>query len=260
MKINLKDVTFLFPIRLDSVIRLENLVIATNFLLRHFDTNIHILHADGTDNGFIKKLVNRCINYTFVEDYDKVFYRTKYLNIMTDNVDTPIVAIWDSDVILSVKQIVQAVNDIRNGFDVSYPYDGHFYDTTSIIREGFIKYNDVRFLERNKMKMHLIYGDKCKGGAFIVNRESYLNSGKENENFYGWGPEDFERYARWINLGYKINRVEGNLYHLTHGRSDNSKFRSTEQYVQSNKELNRTMQSNKKELYKNIQKNNLDNM
>ena len=45
------------------------------------------------------------------------------------------------------------------------------------------------------------------GGAFLVNRVSYMEAGMENERFYGWGPEDVERVVRWDTLGYQISLV-----------------------------------------------------
>jgi hypothetical protein len=32
-----------------------------------------------------------------------------------------------------------------------------------------------------------LYPPNPVGGAFLPNRESYIRSGLENENFYGWG-------------------------------------------------------------------------
>lgn len=255
MKTDLRDVTFLLPIRLDSVVRLENLILSAKFLVRNFDTNIHILHADGYDNGVIKKVIHKSIKYTFIEDYDEVFYRTKYLNMMIEEATTPIVAVWDVDVIIPVSQIVESAEDIRNGCDVSYPYDGHTYDTSFIIRQEYLKTNRMNTLVQNTEKMSLIYGDDTKGGAFLVNKESYIKSGKENENFYGWGPEDYERYARWTNLEYKINRVKGNLYHLTHSRGGNSSYRSNQQMISTNREYHIIRNSCKEEIFRRMEKN-----
>jgi hypothetical protein len=48
----------------------------------------------------------------------------------------------------------------------------------------------------------------------------------ENEHFYGWGQEDAERYYRLLNLDYKVFRSNGSLYHLTHPRDINGRFKS----------------------------------
>lgn len=253
-KYDLTDVSFLIPIRLDSIIRLENLIASIKFLLKNFKTKVIVLQADKYDNGILKKLLNRNVEYHFIKDSDDIFYRTIYINEMVKMAKTPIVAIWDADVIVPTNQILESVEKIRNGIDVSYPYDGHFYDTFSIIRELYIKKKDIRILTKNINKMNLIYGNNMKGGAFIINRSKYIDSGMENEYFYGWGPEDFERYCRWQILGYKINFTKGNLYHLTHTRGINSTYRSLQQVQSTNKEYINTMCSCKDELIEHLKK------
>ena len=81
MKTDLKDVTFMIPVRIDSIIRLENLISVVQYLFRHFDCRIMVLEADAYNNGIIKKLLGPKIKYHFIEDYDSTFYRTKYLNV-----------------------------------------------------------------------------------------------------------------------------------------------------------------------------------
>jgi hypothetical protein len=61
-------------------------------------------------------------------------------------------------------------------------------------------------------------GRSSVGGAFIVNKQRYLKGGGENENFYGWGPEDAERLKRMEILEEPTQRIEGPLFHLHHPR------------------------------------------
>ena len=46
MKINLKNATFIIPIRIESSDRLRNVITSTAFLLENFDTNIIIKEVD----------------------------------------------------------------------------------------------------------------------------------------------------------------------------------------------------------------------
>ena len=46
MKIDLKDATFIIPIRIESTDRLRNVITTTAFLLENFDTNIIIKEVD----------------------------------------------------------------------------------------------------------------------------------------------------------------------------------------------------------------------
>ena len=245
--------TFIIPVRTDSVVRLENLILSVQSLLRNFDTHIIVLEAASYPNGIIQKLLGNKVEYLFWEDRDAVFYKTKYLNIMTRRACTPFIGIWDADVIISKEQIMDSIEKLRHGFDVAYPYDGHFYDTSFVIRELYTQNRHIQFLLRNKDKMSLIYGDKMIGGAVFANREAFINVGMMSEKFYGWGPEDFELYERMKILGLNIHRSEGPLFHLTHSRGSNSSFRSMEQVKNTNKERMTTILSSKTELLRDIE-------
>jgi hypothetical protein len=248
MKTDLHDFTFLIPLRVDSIVRIENMLITIHNIFQYFNVNIILLQATAYENKIIPKLLDKRVKYLFVEDKDNVFYRTKYLNFMTKLSETPFVGIWDTDIIIPRNQVSEAVQKLRDGYEIAYPYDGNFYDTTDIIRELFLKKRDLRVLTRNIAKMKQIYGDQMKGGAMFVNKEAYTKAGMENENFYGWGPEDFERYERWKILEYKIFCSKGCLFHLSHSRGSNSTFRSTDQMLNSNKELFLTKECSKEEL------------
>ena len=235
MKTDLRDITFVIPVRLDSVVRLENLIFSVQSLIKHFNTQIMVLEAASYSNGVIKKMLGKKIEYMFLEDKDSVFYKTKYLNIMTRKTATPFMGIWDADIIIPKEQIMDSIEKLRHSFDVALPYDGRCYDTSFVIRELYTQNKSIQFLVRNKEKMSLIYGDKVVGGAVFVNKEEYIKAGMVSEKFYGWGPEDFELYERLKILDLKIHRSEGPLFHLTHSRSSNSAFRSMEQLISTNK-------------------------
>jgi len=115
MKADIEDFTFIIPVRLDSVTRLENLIFSVRNLLKEFHTHIIILEASNYQNKFIKKLLNnKNVDYFFNEDKDPIFYRTKYLNVMTRKCQTPFLGIWDSDVIINKKQILDSIERLRD--------------------------------------------------------------------------------------------------------------------------------------------------
>ena len=113
-KFRLSDVAFLIPIRLDSMDRLVNIISSVSFLKEHFITNIYILEADRFNNGVIESQLGSLSKYTFVRDYDTIFYRTKYINQLVSLSEEPIIVIWDADIILNPKQIYNAARNIRN--------------------------------------------------------------------------------------------------------------------------------------------------
>lgn len=227
MKKDLLDMTFLIPVRVDSIIRIENLLASIHNIQRSFKTHIMVLEAEINCNGVLKKILPKNVEYIYVKDNDPIFYRTHFLNIMTQKAKTDYLAIWDADIIIPARQIYESVQLLRtNKCDVVYPYDGKFADVTTVLRELYIEILDVRLFTSNESKMIYPYGLEMLGGAIFVNRQKYISAGMENEKFYGWGPEDGERYYRWRNHGYTIERVKGKLFHLTHPRNINGRYNS----------------------------------
>lgn len=235
---DLRNCSFIFLVRLDSIDRLENILVVNNFLLANFETHIRVMECAPFNNGLLERLLDSSIQYSFHEDNDPILHRTRYLNQMARAVETPYIAVWDTDVLVSGTQLQAAVEALQKGeADVVYPYDHRFLETTAIIRKLFLKENDIEVLEANQKKMKALYAPNPVGGAFIISTKKYRESGLENEEFYGWGMEDGERYYRWLNLGYRIKRMEGPLYHLSHGRGLNSVFHNSDQQFCKRKEV-----------------------
>ena len=256
MKVDLTDVTFLIPVRLDSVVRLENTIAVVSFLHKNFNTTIMVLEASPYDNGILKKMVNNKIKYDHYKDFDAVFHRTKYNNIMTEKVKTPILGLWDADVISDCKQIIESINKLRiDEADIAFPYDGHFLDVSMIIRNLYLRKRSINLLHKYREWMDLKYGPDLKGGAVFSNLNKYIQAGMENEDFYGWGNEDYERHFRWKNLKYRIYRSEGPLYHLSHPRDINGQYRSAQQQKTSVNLVQKTIASSAGEILNGIDRN-----
>lgn len=62
-KINLLEMSFLIPVRIDSVVRLENLLESIKCILRKFRTNIYVLEAASYNNGLLEKLLPKEVCY-----------------------------------------------------------------------------------------------------------------------------------------------------------------------------------------------------
>lgn len=219
---DLTDVTFIIPIRLDSIVRIENIMMVIMNIENHFKTAIHILNADKHDNRILPNVLPKNVKYTFIQDCDPIFHRTKYINLMTNAVNTPFISVWDADVIVPKRQLLESVEQLRTGsYQMAFPYEGHLLNTGNVIREYYIQKRYIRTLIKNANMMEIMYGDNCVGGCFIVNLDAYRAVGGENEEFYGWGYEDYERVTRMDRKGCKIYRSKGNAYHLTHPRDIN---------------------------------------
>src|ERR1035437_3218194 len=106
--IDLTDITFLIPVRVDSDERNNNLSILLNLLNRDFETNIIILEAD-KEQLYRPAEEIKNLSYHFVYDEDEIFYRTHYINQMIAMSSTPYIAVWDTDAIAAPSQIADAV-------------------------------------------------------------------------------------------------------------------------------------------------------
>lgn len=241
---DLSDLTILMTVQVDSVERLENLLATSQFLVDHLQTNVWVEEYAPYCNGLVESLLDKNIRYTFIADDDPIFYRTKYLNRLSRTVKTNYISVWDADVLFPIKQIIQAYELLRNGkADFVYPYNRQFLDTSPILRKLFLQGMKVEILEQAASKMKPMYLPSPIGGAFLARHRCYLNAGLENENFYGWGMEDNERYYRWKDCGYQVEFIPGPLFHLTHGRGINSRFHNPDQVFIKNKEFARVRRS-----------------
>lgn len=226
-RIDLRDVSFLIPVRIDSESRATNLYSIVYFLDKYFDTNVIVGESDLTQKVDKVNLPKKC-KYFFFEDANRLLHRTKLNNILIKNSSTKIIALYDSDVIFPIEQIRDAVKKIRESkADMVFPYDGTFLSVNYLFKTMFSKILDPKLLLYNVGKFTVI-SKRSYGGAVFVDREKYLNAGLENEFFLSWGPEDLERVKRMKNLGYYVKRVNGILFHLPHERTENSGYNSIE--------------------------------
>lgn len=241
----ISDLTLLLIVRLDTIDRLENVLAVTKFITSHCIVKITVLESAPINNSILKRLLDKSIQYTFQVDLDPILYRTRFLNQMIQSVKTPFVAVWDIDIVLQIDQLLQAMKLLRTGeADFVFPYEKYALDTSHILRKLYFEEGKFEVLEQNMKKMQQMYAPNPVGGIFLANLQAYIESGLENENFYGWGLEDVERYNRWMNLGYKIKRVPGPIFHLNHGRGNNSVYHNGDQQFSKIKEVAR-IQRNK---------------
>ena len=254
MRYDLKDTTFIIPIRVDSVVRLENLLLCVEHLREKLQTHIVVLEAAPYNNGIIQTLLKDRVTYRFVEDKDPVYHKTKYVNQLAMNVKTDYVGIWDVDVIVEHEQILDSVQHLRQNLcDVAYPFDGYCYDTSDILRNHYVVHRDLEFLKANRGKMQLMYNMEgvigAVGGAIIVKTDKYRLSGMDNEAFYGWGLEDGERHYRWLGFDFEIYRSQGCIFHLTHTRDSSWLSSSKSHGGKARHDINEIVNYTKEELY-----------
>lgn len=246
------ELTIVIPVRMDSKEREENLRAILPYLISYTYATILVMEVDEEQKFFLKNTDKR-IKYYFQKDTDVIFHYTRYRNELLIRSETNIVAIWDADVFLTVSQLKAGIEWVKKGVTMCIPYDGRaFYlspEDSINARKNLYRY--INNCEEESLIPLL--GRSSVGGVFIINKQRYLQAGGENENIYGWGPEDAERVKRMEILEEPVERVSGPLFHLYHPRGINSTFGYDERDRNNVNELIKVCRMNTEELRKYIQ-------
>lgn len=236
MRINLPDVTICMHIRIDSPARLENALIVINYLTKVTDAKIIVMEADSILRGKVLSK-RKDISYIYIQDKDPVFHLTSYRNELIRRSATPIVALWDVDVVANPVQLCEAIERIRRKEAVlAWPYDGICYNVPREITGLFGANGDIKVLTSRKHNFLPMFGALNTGGIFFADKEQYMEIGMDNEYMHGWGLEDIERLKRITILGLPVYRVRGDLYHLWHPRGKNSGYADKQREMEVFKE------------------------
>ncbi|MEO6566214.1 MAG: alpha-1,2-fucosyltransferase [Casimicrobiaceae bacterium] len=215
-KIDLTDLTFTIPVYMDHTNRRENLELILCMLQQSFDSNYIISEWNGSNFQHMDKWAK------YVKFNGRNFHRTKMLNDMSGLAKTPFIANWDADVIVPPAQLWLAVEELRRGADMVYPYDGRFGRMPRPQWFGQLQESlDIGIIKGSKLK-GMEEDHNSVGGAVLWNKDSFIDGGMENENFISFGPEDCERHDRFKMLGYDIRRTGGALFHINHFVGPNS--------------------------------------
>lgn len=265
MKIDLRNVDFIVPLRIDTGDRLRNVILSTSYLLHHFDCTVTIKEVDSERRfetyalPIIKRLVDTTnLNFIFEEETrtDDAFHRTKVLNdmIMGSKCDT--VVNYDTDLVLPLDTYTKSVEMLQGEYDVVYPYryGNHGERKVSLgftieTQDDMDNFEKDEFVSRFIKEYDSTYFDdrffyypsnQGKGWAEygmvqFFNRQVYIDGYLENEGFIAYAPEDIERHHRWQILGYNIGRIDNYAYHMEHQRTQNSWFHNP--HMQNNNSL-----------------------
>ena len=222
IKTNLSDTSFLIPLRIDSEDRLCNIRIVLHYLRQWFHTQVYVYESDSTPK--LGESLRKNIHYQFSPSKEPIFRRTEVGNRMIVDSQTPIVVLYDADVIVPAAQLLRIVGLIRQGeCRAGLPYDGRFVEVDKYNKRLFGSCLDPGFLQDGNA-LFRINTYNSNGGCIVLDRRTYMNCGMENEHISGWGHEDAERVKRLETLGIPVRRTAGALYHLHHVRNRNSFF------------------------------------
>lgn len=216
MKNNLKDVTFIIPVRIDSQHRKENLETVVARLLSQFETNVLVVFDREEDAKSMYHLMDLgpalTVSFLCVPRFcmGATFHRTAIINAGILHATTRFISIYDADVIFEEQNIVHAVEFLRAGADMVYPYSGEFVD----ISREFITTGQI--IERQSCATESV------GGAVFIHLSTYRDCGLENIRLVSHCPDDIERFTRMKKLGHRVERIPGKCYHIEHDRNLNS--------------------------------------
>lgn len=238
MPINLRDTTFIIPVRIESDDREFNFRFVVQWLLDHLDTNIIIREYGPRGRVNIGQFdvppSDRLFIHTYERDDSDVFHRTRILNEMLALVKTPVTVNYDCDILLNPQDYADARDRILAGADLVYPYfKGESQRKIEPIGKRMLKRDcDLSQIPTTP------WGSVC-GHCQFFNTESYRAGGMENENFISYGPEDTERMMRFQRLGYRVEWMEKYIYHIEHSRGQNSN--ETNPHFKANDDLYRKL-------------------
>jgi hypothetical protein len=224
-KQDLKDCTFIIPVKIDSYDREQNFKFVIDYLTKNFDTNIVITETSNNEELVLNKKYGNLIkdnNIILIEKpKEKTFHRTRYLNEMLKQVTTSVTVNYDIDVFIPKNNYLKAFNLImEDNFDLVYPYDRGWYqfmvhqDYRDEILEKKCKEIDIKKLTRYTSEF---------GHLQFFKTETYKKGYGENEGFIAYGPEDKERYNRFKLLDFNvIHMSDCPVFHLEHYRGKDS--------------------------------------
>lgn len=255
--IDLTDVTFIIPIRVESYDRKTNAQLSLQYLCKYFKTNIIILEHDTVPKvpeilDGINKFETK-INYHFLKSNDEIFHRTKFLNMMLNIVTTPVVVNYDVDILLMLETYTKCRDLIITGHDLVYPYflGNSQHQVLYSGRDKLIDTLDLTTLTDTDTNINRSEFGHCQ----FFNTKSYIAGGMENEGFISYAPEDQERGYRFKKLGYKVMWSDDFVYHVEHTRGINS-TRSNPMMLHNTELFNEIKLLSKEQLtdyYKNIE-------
>lgn len=243
--IDLKDLTILIALKVDSQDRLNNLDITMDYLQSNLNTNIVICEQDTTP-----KLKDRYNCKYIFKETNEFFNRQRGVNLAAKAADTPVVAHYDADILLTSNQIKKATEVILNGkATVVYPFDGNFYDVPKKYHNLIKEAKSTSVVDLNECTR---FHTGSVGGAVFFNTDTFWKCGGANENFKGLGYEDNEIFFRFKKLGCEFARISGPLYHLNHVRLETSYNHNP--HLESNRlELHRIGELSNEQLLKEIE-------
>lgn len=219
MNIDLSDLTFIIPLGIETDHRLRNFLLTSDYLLKTCPDSSFIIHEigpvnhiDNINSNNLKKI------YTPSNKIEDRFHKTWCINRCLEQTKTKICCIYDVDVLLELNNISKSVELIENGFDMVLPYGFGLYQKQILNFEECLNFKKCfNFFELKTIN----YNNSFYGHVQFFNTNSYVESGGENEEMIGYGPEDQEKLYKMQELDYKVSYLDNcYVWHIEHTRAN----------------------------------------
>jgi len=215
------DISFLIPVRIDSQDRANNFKRSLQYLVNHALHNIFII--EDSVEAVLPNLIREInlngskIDYSFLYNNEKLFHKTKLLNILLKKTTTPVVVNYDVDIILNPESYKFCYDLVINGHDLVYPFGKGEYLL------NVKNHTNINYCNWSEIKNYDIELKICRHGLCqFLNRDQYIKCGGMNESFISYGPEDWELGYRFQKLNRKISWINSYIVHFDHFRGMNS--------------------------------------
>jgi len=228
-KIDMEEFTYIFPAKIDSKDRKDNMALIFEYIENAFKSNFIIAEQDTSE--IPDSIESHKFDYLHVKTgkapEELFFHKTKLINELVKKVKTPYVILNDVDIIFPIKQYVESANWIKSDPNlVIFPY------TNPIITVKIESKNKLDLIYERKLNSGIKIEKKHHiplGGCVFFSKEAFVEIGGANEKFKNYGPEDTELIYRFEKLGHEIKRLDAPLYHLDHPINNIYRYRFIKQ-------------------------------
>tara|TARA_B100000287_G_C20673948_1_gene794505 strand:+ start:5799 stop:6635 length:837 start_codon:yes stop_codon:yes gene_type:complete len=234
----MKDLTFLLPCRIESDDRLRNVITSVTCILNNYPEAKVIIQEEDKKSVFkefaypqINKYVKDDDNlvHIFEESDEKLFHKTRILNDLLVASETSILYNHDVDVVLPKNSVELAYTSIKDhGSDAVYPFGCGIYqwgvNYSDDLLDKFLSSFDGNTFDLDIVQKSSTRIPSSIGWGQMITKACEVSAGLWNEEFLSWGAEDCEFYYRLNLFGFKVGRVNDDIYHFEHGRTFNSHY------------------------------------
>lgn len=225
--------TVLIPFMADNPDRIFNINVILKFLNNNLKTNV-VIYEQGNNKTNIDYSIFANLNIVH-ELYENTsyFHKTKLYNLGLIKIKTENTICLDSDVLIPISQMVEAKNNLDSKIHYCFPFNNNYIEISKLLSKernlfldtfdfetytkSVVTYDTTSYRKIPKIIKHPgLVRDCPPGGCLFIKTKVYIDMGLENEDFYGYSPEDAERKHRLKTFEYTTKEVNGNLYHLDH--------------------------------------------